>query len=151
MKEFEIEVDRMQKLTDEEKMWCNHLFRFLYGNKEVRRKNGDLMTEVYITTDKLKLAKKPVIRKIINFLRNGIVVNHAGKVARCDSLNDLPESYKSGTFWIDATSNGYLATTDTDKIDKHIKTLISRRNEIDKDISSARLVIKALKRLEAEK
>ncbi|MEA2037958.1 MAG: hypothetical protein U9O94_10715 [Nanoarchaeota archaeon] len=150
MKDLEIPKERTSKFTDEEKMWCNHLFRFLYGNKDVRRKNTVLMIDVWLLTDKLELAKKPIIRKVIHFLRNDIIVNNAEKVVNCEDLKHLPESYKKGCFWVDATNHGYKATSKIEDIDKHIKTLTSRVKQIGEDINSARLVKKALKRMEGE-
>ena len=150
MKDREITKDRMSKLSDEEKMWCNHLFRYLYGNKDVRRKNMDLMVDVFLEdkTDVLPMIPGPTMRKIIHFLRNEIIVNNAGKVARCEDLEYLPESYKKGCFWIDATNKGYKATSKIEDVDKHIKSLENRCKQIGKDIESARLVKKALERME---
>jgi len=149
MKDIEISQEKRSKFTGEEKMWCNKLFKFLYGNKEVRRKNVVLMMATYFESpDELEIIKKPMMRKVIHFIRNEIIPVNAGKVVRAIDLDNLPESYKKGTFWIDATNKGYLATKDTEKIEKHIETLTSRCEQIGKDIESARLVIKALKRLE---
>ena len=141
--------EQKQSYSEDERMWINCLFRYLYGNMNTRMKNQDLMTNVYLANiQKINMIDGSTMRKVIHFIRNEILPVNAGKVARCFCLAVLPESYKKGCFWLDATSMGYKATKDVESIKNHIETLESRRDQIDKDIESAKLVVKALERME---
>jgi len=143
------------KFTDNENQWINAIFRYLYGNHDLRMKNRDLILNTFFNSD-LQVKKidempsSPQMRAIIHHIRNEILPVNAGQVVRCENLKELPESYKKGCFWLDATSSGYEATCSTEKIMEHVKTLKSRIKAIEKDIESAYLICKAITRLERE-